>query len=188
MTGRIRFRDVSRFVVLFVLLFIGSVLFFHKVFGFTVYEALTFSAPRGLYAGSRIGLDNVSVGDYIVVRMPRAVARFPEGHLLLKQVKGLPGDTYEVTKDALLLHGHSYPIHHGFEKEGIPYMKEGEFVLGDNEYLFLNLPSDSFDCRYLGPLGKEVMVARTVRVVNYEVLLDSCNRLKRWWGRWFSGN
>lgn len=179
----IRLKYVYQFCILFVLFLLVSVFVLHKTVGLTMYHSLTFSAPRGVYVGSRIGLDDLHINDYVVARQPFSVGKFEKGHLLLKMVKALPGEEYVVTEDYVDLHGQRYIMNRKFAKYGIPFIAPGHYVLDNDSYFLLNLPPDSFDSRSLGPFKKDLLVAKVRMLINYEVLLDHWVALERWWNR-----
>ncbi len=179
MQKKLTFRHVACFVILFVLLFFGIFALFHHFIGLTVYQNLTFSAPRGLYMGSRFGIDDLHVSDYVVITLPRDIGAAKKGKKLLKQVKGLPGDTFEVTEKFLVLHGHEYPLDRSYKS--VPQIPLGRHVVPEGKYMFINPVDFSFDCRYMGPLGKSEIVAKVVPVLNYEILYARYMALKGWW-------
>lgn len=178
--GPVTFRSVCKCLMVLVFAVFVSLYALHKSVGLCVFENSTLSAPRGIYIASRVGMDDLHVSDLVLVRLPFAVGRLPAGHLLLKHVKGFPGDEYEVTEQALILHGHSYPITHGMEKYGIPYLKKGNYVISDGFYLFLNVVPVSFDGRYLGPLPSEAIAGKAYLLVNYETLYKKYMAVRGW--------
>ncbi len=125
----------------------------------------TDSAPRGIYL---ISINqNLHYGDYVIVALPVDVPKLhvEKGFLLLKQVRGFPGDEYLVSDDALELCGKAYKI---FQQEGLPQLETGERQVPDNEMLLLNDREISFDSRYLGPISKDLIVKKVELLVPYE--------------------
>ena len=180
---KVKCKDVYCFIILFVFFFFVSVFALHKTIGLSVYHSLTRSAPRGVYVGSRLGLDDLHINDYVIARQPFAVGRLEKGHLLLKMVKALPGEEYVVTEDYVELHGQRYVMNREYSKYGIPFIPPGRYVLDDESYFLLNLPPTSFDSRSLGPFRKDLLVAKARMLINYETLLQNWVSLERWWNR-----
>ncbi|WP_196591938.1 S26 family signal peptidase [Pectinatus frisingensis] len=148
--------------ILFGIAVLGAVnIFVGKLF----YINSTDSAPRGIYL---ISLNqNLHYGDYVIVALPVDVPKLhvEKGFLLLKQVRGFPGDKYTVSDDALELCGKAYKI---FQQEGLPQLETGERQVPDNEMLLLNDRELSFDSRYLGPISKDLIVKKVDLLVPYE--------------------
>jgi type IV secretory pathway protease TraF len=129
------------------------------------YSNVTDSAPRGIYMVSLN--QNLHYGDYVIVSLPIDVPKLhvEKGFLLLKQIRGFPGDVYTVSDDALEIHGESYKI---FHQEGLPEVEARERQVPENEMLLLNNMELSFDSRYLGPISKELIVKKVDLLLSYE--------------------
>lgn len=129
------------------------------------YSNVTNSAPRGIYMVSMN--QNLHYGDYVIVSLPIDVPKLhvEKGFLLLKQVRGFPGDKYMVFHDALEIRGEEYKI---FHQEGLPELAVGERKLPEGEILLLNDMELSFDSRYLGPISKKLIVKKVDLVLPYE--------------------
>lgn len=126
---------------------VGTLFFWNK----------TDSAPHGLYV--RLLSTPLEKGDYVIVRLPVDVPQLgvQKGFLLLKEVAGLPGDSYRAETDALIFQRRKYPIH---RTEDLPQLHEGTYQIPEDSFLLLNLPDDSFDSRYLGPIPADRIVCR----------------------------
>ena len=136
-------------------LFVGK-LFFTNV---------TNSAPRGIYMVSLN--QNLQYGDYVIVSLPIDVPKLhvEKGFLLLKQIRGFPGDVYTVSDHALVIWGESYRI---FHQEGLPELEAGEKQIPEGEMLLLNDMGRSFDSRYLGSIHKALIVKKVELFLSYE--------------------
>ena len=88
-----------------------------------------------------------------------------KGFLLLKQVQGLAGDSYEVTETELSMDGAAYPIQRTAK---LPQLQPGSYEIPKGEVLLLNSPADSFDSRYLGPVNQELIVQPVWLAVSWE--------------------
>ncbi len=147
---------------------LGSILFLTAVrvaFGPLYYVNHTDSAPQGLYLPKlEAGL---SKGGFVIVKLPVDVPALDvsKGFLLLKQVQGLAGDSYEVTKTELSMDGAAYPIQRTAK---LPQLQPGSFEIPKGEVLLLNSPADSFDSRYLGPVDQELIVQPVWLAVSWE--------------------
>ncbi len=78
---------------------------------------------------------------------------YPDGTVVVKQIRGMPGDTIKVTTDATYINGGQ--ISHGTAKlaEKLPRPAESyerEFTLADGEYFFMGWHEQSYDSRYWG--------------------------------------
>ena len=132
-----------------------------------LYENRTDSAPRGVYV--RYPGDKLEYGDYVIVSLDRKVGRLPEGFLLLKQVKGFPGDLYKVTEDGLEIRGRVYPLR---DIAGLPKPEKGRYVLAAGQYPLMNESRDSFDSRYLGPANEKDIRSKVKMIFSYEPVVD----------------
>ena len=154
-----RERKSKFFIILVFLLFIFLYLSFHILHLF--YYNTTTSATRGLYMA--VPSATWERGDYVVVSCPKDYPPLAkEGILLLKQLEGLPGDTFQVTENALILRDKSYPIYHVVSY--LPQLPQGEYTVPEDMYLFLNTMPYSFDSRYMGPITKDRLVQKVVLI------------------------
>jgi len=144
---------------------IGFLALANMFVGKLFYINVTDSAPRGIYMVSLN--QNLHYGDYVIVSLPVDVPKLhvEKGFLLLKQVRGLPGDGYVVSDDVLEIHGEAYKI---FHQEGLPELDDGERQVPDNEMLLLNNMECSFDSRYMGPISKKLIVKKVDLLLSYE--------------------
>ncbi len=143
---------------------ISIALLVHLVVGKVFYINRTDSAPKGIYMVSLN--QNLHYGDYVIVSLPVEVPslQVPKGFLLLKQVRGFPGDIYRVSEEAMEIHGEIYTI---FRQEGLPQLKVGEKTVSEDEMILLNERELSFDSRYLGPIGKGQIVTKVELLIAY---------------------
>ena len=150
-------------MVLFLLL--GFLTLTNMFVGKLFYRNVTNSAPRGIYMVSMH--QNLHYGDYVIVSLPIDVPKLhvERGFLLLKQVRGFPGDKYMVFNDALEIRGEEYKI---FHQEGLPELAVGERKVPEDEMLLLNDMELSFDSRYLGTISKALIVKKVNLVLPYE--------------------
>lgn len=125
----------------------------------------TASAPRGLYLALPL---QPSYGDYVNVSCPRDVPPLAKkGELLLKRLRGVPGDVYIVSDDAMYINGTYYPLFHsGY----LPQLAKGTFTVPDGYYFLLNDHPKSFDSRYLGPIAKEQVHSKMVLLLDYDYI------------------
>lgn len=125
----------------------------------------TASAPRGIYlklAGTP------SKGDYVILSCPKEYPplTYP-GMLLLKKIRGFPGEVYTVADDTLTLNEVNYPI---FHLEYLPQLDTGTFSIPPGMYLFLNDMPYSFDSRYMGPISHTQIISRVILLLDYDHL------------------
>ena len=138
------------------------------VFGVPFYINHSPSAPEGIYVISFDRKLEYTKGDYVIVSCP---LDFPDIHIsrgsrFLKEVRGFPGDTYEVNPEALVIDGHAYPINHTLSY--LPHLEEGSHVVDEGKILLLNTPDYSLDSRYFGPLSQESIQKKVHLLVSYE--------------------
>ena len=147
---------------------IGFLALANMLAGTLFYSNATDSAPRGIYL---VALNqNLNYGDYVIISLPVDVPKLHvgKGFLLLKQIRGFPGDGYTVSEDALVIRGASYRI---FHQEGLPELEAGERQVPENEMLLLNDMELSFDSRYLGPISKDLIVKKVELLLSYEPVI-----------------
>jgi type IV secretory pathway protease TraF len=157
-------KKLKLFVVgLFVI--IGFATLANMLVGKLLYINVTDSAPKGIYMVSLN--QKLHCGDYVIVSLPVDVPKLhvKKGFLLLKQVRGFPGDEYTIFNDALENKGKEYTI---FHQEGLPELAVGEHKVPEDEMLLLNDRKLSFDSRYLGPISKDLIVKKVDLVLPYE--------------------
>lgn len=147
-----------------VLFAISVALLLQLVVGKVFYINRTDSAPKGIYMVSLN--QKLHYGDYVIVSLPvdMPLLQVPKGFLLLKQVRGFPGDVYCVSEEAMEIHGESYTI---YRQEGLPQLKAGERTIPEDEIILLNERELSFDSRYLGPIEKSQIVTKVELLVAY---------------------
>lgn len=157
---------VGCFIILFTLFFIGVFSLFNLWIGLRLFYNDTRSAPQGVYIGAAYHMDTFSLGDYVIMELPYKVGKLNQGYLMLKQVKGFPGDEFDVLDTHLFIRGLIYPIMRNVPE--LPQMGPGHYSVPDYHYLLLNDPVDSFDCRYLGPVHRKHIKARAMLLFTYE--------------------
>ena len=147
---------------------IGFATLANMLVGKPLYINVTDSAPKGIYMVSFN--QNLHYGDYVIVSLPVDVPKLhvEKGFLLLKQVRGFPGDKYTVSKHVLEIRGETYKI---FHQEGLPELEAGERQVPENEMLLLNDMELSFDSRYLGPISKDLIVKKVELLLSYEPVI-----------------
>ena len=143
---------------------IGFATLANMLVGKPLYINVTDSAPKGIYMVSFN--QNLRYGDYVIVSLPVDVPKLhvEKGFLLLKQVRGFPGDKYTVSKHVLEIRGETYKI---FHQEGLPELSIGERKVPKDKMLLLNDRELSFDSRYLGPISKALIVKKVDLVLPY---------------------
>ena len=144
---------------------LGFLMLVNLFVGKLFFTNVTNSAPRGIY---RVSLNqNLQYGDYVIISLPIDVPKLhvEKGFLLLKQIRGFPGDVYTVSDHALVIRGESYKI---FQQEGLPEVEAGEKQIPEEEILLLNDMERSFDSRYLGPIPKALIVKKVELFLSYE--------------------
>lgn len=155
-------------------LVIGFLTVANMLVGTLFYSNATDSAPRGIYLVSLN--QNLHYGDYVIVSLPVDVPKLhvEKGFLLLKQVRGFPGDVYTVSENALVIRGESYKI---FHQEDLPELEAGEKQVPGNDILLLNNMELSFDSRYLGPISQDLIVKKVEMFLPYEPFICFVERV-----------
>lgn len=143
---------------------LGIILFLFSLRCFSgelFFENRTASAPQGIYLRS---FGELSYDDYVIAALDRDVAALKEGYLLLKRVKGFPGDVYIVNKRGLNVRGQFFPVK---QVRGIPHLKDGAYIVPAGTCLLLNDSDESFDSRYLGPVKRDRIRAKVKMLLPY---------------------
>ena len=153
---------ITAFVIF--LLYIIIILVSGKVF----YTNNTKSAERGIYMW--IPSFSITKGNMMTVSLPRAYGNFEKGHLLLKFIRGVPGDEYVITDDFLKIDGVEYPF---VKDKRVPKLKSGTYKIPEGKYLALNDVHDSFDGRYFGLVDEKDVHKRVVMFLNFEDINSS---------------
>lgn len=157
-------RKTCKFIVLSVIGICILLFFLRCCMGVLFFENRTSSAPRGIYVRS---FGALRYEDYVVVSLDRDVASLKEGSLLLKRVKGFPGDVYVIKDRMLEIRGQMFRLK---DIKGLPKLRSGSYIVPDGEVLLINDATDSFDSRYLGPLRRDRVQAKVRILVPYETL------------------
>ena len=122
------------------------------------------SCPRGIYM--HVPYSSLSRNDYVTVYCPETYAPLVEkGHVLLKRVKALPGDSYEVSDDTMIIHNEIFPIYH---LKYLPQLVDGKYTVPSGYCLFLNDMRYSFDSRYIGPISQDLILHKEILLINYD--------------------
>ena len=150
---------ITAFVVFFV--YVGIVLVNGKVF----YTTNTKSADRGIYMW--IPSFSITKGNMMAVALPRDYGKLKKGFILLKIVRGIPGDTFVVTDDYLKVDDTEYPL---MKNPALPKLSKGTHKIPEGKYLMLNDVHDSFDGRYIGLIEQKNIQKRVVMFLNFEYL------------------
>ena len=129
------------------------------------------SAPRGLYTVSPAR--TLEVGDYVVARLPEAIANFaaarrylPRSVPVLKQVGALPGQQVCIRNGSVYVDG--IAVARTLDEDGqhrplTPWKACRSLV--DGEIFLLNSANPaSFDSRYFGPLDVTFVRGRAVHL------------------------
>ena len=116
-----------------------------------------FSMEPTLHGQQRLIIEKVSYrihqprrGDIIVIRVPGM------GHLLIKRIVGLPGETLEIRNGVVFINGEKLdePYVNGIPRGSYPTTKIPDgyiFVMGDNR-------NNSSDSRSFGPVSEKNIV------------------------------
>lgn len=124
------------------------------------------SAPIGLY---RVDVSAIPArGDLVVIRPPRAAARFmAERHYLpadvpmLKHVAALPGDRICRSSSSVTVDGIPAAVARRADRLGRPLPEwRGCRVVGPDEIFLLNAAPDSLDGRYFGAMPASGLIGR----------------------------
>lgn len=163
-----------KFVMLILLSGIAIMTLLHVVVDKIFYINHTDSAPKGIYCVSLN--QTLHYGDSVIVSLPVDVPSLhvQKGFLLLKTVKGFPGDRYQVFNDELEIRGETYKI---FKQRGLPQLELGEKLVPEDSFLLLNDMDFSFDSRYLGPMERQLIVTKVNLLVPYEPFISFMKRV-----------
>lgn len=159
----VRKRKKSRLFVLITFTFAFFIYFLVDVWApFTVNH--TPSCPRGIYL--HVPYTTLTRNDFVTVSCPKTYDPLvQEGTVLLKRVKGIPGDSYELKDDTMIIHNETFPIYH---LKYLPQLTEGKYTLPPGYYLFLNDMPYSFDSRYMGPISQDLVLHKEILLINYD--------------------
>jgi len=152
---------ISRFLLVFILLGLVVLNFSHQIY----FNIFTHSLPYGIY--SRVN-GFPQKGDFAATCLPSEIAHYgikrnylEQGHcdsgsvLVLKVIKGIPGDHYLVKDQILELNKHFYPIM-SKDSVGRPLKVFYDFnkgVINQGQYFLLSdFVKNSWDSRYWGPV------------------------------------
>lgn len=145
-----------------------------------LYENLTTSAPRGIYYKT---LDQkLDRGDYAIIALPVDLPAYErkKGYLLLKKAALLAGEKYEITADRLItLDSETRELREYslVRSKHLPQLAPGSYKVPYKAYLFLNEPENSLDSRYLGPIGKNHVIAKVKLLLDYDCLAEQLKSL-----------
>ena len=162
-------RDPSVVVeVLKVLLFlVATVMLILSAFYVAGYPLLYFnnsqSATLGFYFIDMT--PGYKYNDFVIVEYEKGHGELAPGSLLLKQIKGLPGDTYIRRDGELEVHGKRYPV---VENPKLPQIPKGTYSILPDEMMLLNDKIGSFDGRYIGPIKTNKIRRKVFLIFNSE--------------------
>lgn len=162
------FTGIAAVSVMFLL-----VIVFRLAVGPLVYTNDSPSAPRGIYIAAPN--QQIHYGDYVIVHCPQDMPELnvKKGFPMLKKAAGFTGDSYEVTGDALITRGRTYPIQH---LSYLPQLKPVKAGVPINAMLFLNDPPDSLDSRYLGPISIKNIDKKVFLLISYDKINEILGR------------
>ena len=158
---------VSKTIFLFIV-FASLILFISfKVGKPLVYYNNSTSAPIGFYV---VSFDrDYEYNDYLIMKLPKQYGKLEKGHLVLKQIKGFPGDIYLSREDYVEVGGCRYNV----KKHPIlPHMPIGSYMVPEGHLFLLNDREDSFDGRYMGPVKQECVVRKVRLLIDREKLYE----------------
>ena len=126
---------------------------------FGVYMRIQGSPHRGEYATSCLSSE---IAKYGISRHYLVQGNCQTGSVrVLKLIKGIPGDYYEVKNGFFELNGYSYPI---MDKDSTGrtlrvFYRHTEGILDKGKYILLsNFVRNSWDSRYWGPVSIEFLL------------------------------
>lgn len=145
---------------------LGVHLSFHLKPGLRLYLNLSPSEPEGLYRV--VPFDGrLKHQDYVLLTPPVNAHPYiygrgwlPKNRLLLKNVRGLPGDQVQITDRAIYINGHYIGPIKEQDSAGLPMPKlRGRIPIPANHFLpIANRIPNSFDGRYFGPVSNDRIV------------------------------
>jgi len=162
------FRWVFSFIGVIIAILVGTWLMGRPL----LYWNVSVSAPLGLYVACLPG--PLQYDDYVIVRLSKDYGNLKQGTLLLKQVQGLPGDIYIRRDGYVEVHGYRYIV---VEKEGLPQIPKGSYMVASGQALLLNKRENSFDGRYIGPTEDKYIVRRVFLALDR----DAYNKKEKEW-------
>jgi conjugative transfer signal peptidase TraF len=124
-----------------------------------IYMRINGVPERGDFAASCL---TAEIARYGIDRRYLAPGNCPTGSVMvLKMIKGVPGDHYLLKDGFLELNGRQYPIKPK-DSSGRPlkiFYKQKEGILGKGQYILLsNFVSNSWDSRFWGPVGIQFLL------------------------------
>jgi len=131
-----------------------------------VYVNASLSEPLGIYL---VQDGKISVGDYVIFKVPEQAESFirehhllPAGTPLLKQVYALPNQHYAVTDNCIYVGNIFIGKVFTTDGEDVPLPKiRGIFTVRENHFLALLTYNDkSLDCRYFGDIPQKLIIAK----------------------------
>lgn len=157
----------SKFILLFILLGLILLNFTHIIY----FNIFTHSLPYGIY----VKIQGVPQrNDYAASCLTHEIAQYgidrrylAQGNcdtgtvLVLKKIKGLPGEHFDVKNGFLGLNGYSYPI---MDKDSSGrtlkfFYKQKEGTINKGKYFLLSdFVKNSWDSRYWGPVSIQFLL------------------------------
>jgi conjugative transfer signal peptidase TraF len=135
------------------------------------FNIFTHSLPSGIYMKMK---GDPKEGDYAASCLTQEIAQYGinRGYLVkgicdtgsvlvLKKIKALPGEHFEVRNGSFEINGHGYPMwsHDSSGRTLKVFYKQIEGVLGKGQYILLSdFVKNSWDSRYWGPVGIQFLL------------------------------
>jgi len=157
----------SRTLLLLVMLALIILNYFHILY----FNIFTHSLPQGVYLRTK---GSPRIDEYAATCLTPTIARYgiAKGYLaqgncdsgtvlVLKIIKGLPGDHYKVDNKNLELNGHSYRIMNKDSSSRAlrSFFVQNEGILDKGKYILLSdFVPNSWDSRYWGPVGIQFLL------------------------------
>ena len=156
---------------------IVALLIMRMLCGAFLWQNLTDSGPHGIYIYAPD--QHLKRGDWCVVNLPMDVLglNVKKGYKLIKQVRALSGEPYDVTDKELIIHNKVFPI---TRADYLPQLQNGRYVVPIKHYLFLNEPVLSFDSRYLGPINADDVQCKVIFIFDYDKINLCLLTIRSW--------
>lgn len=161
---KIKIRSRPMFYTGIALLFLP--LLFMCNFETGLYINVTASEPIGIYRA--VSYQELKYGDYVVFDVPDSAAIavergwMREGQRMLKKVYALPGDTYQITDEEILVKGSTAGPVFDRDREGeaLPKLR-GDFTVRADYFLpIASRKPNSFDGRYFGDVPQSLIIKK----------------------------
>ncbi len=163
---------ISSITILFLM---GSIYVLRIITGVLFFTNNTLSAPQGVYM--RVP-GEPQIEDFVVAKLPVDIPEIAgyKGKYLIKQVQGVSGSQYLITKDKLIIRNMEYPITY---KSYLPQQTKGLKRVAKEHYLLVNNVFNSLDSRYLGEFSKEDVIGKIILVFEYKTVEDLIQKIAK---------